>query len=112
MSARTDPRLPETPLRAWRKSSGKSYAQLAREVGCGRRTILRIAAGRPATARVALALGRATGLPATVFTAVHVAQVAEERVGRLTKVERLLEHVQEFARVRDAILAEIAKEVG
>lgn len=112
MSSRPDPRLPETPLRTWRKSSGRSYAWLAIAAGCSLRTVMRVAAGRPAVPRVALALGRVTGLPATVFTAVHVAQAAEARVERLSKLDRLLEHVAKIEQVRDAILGEVAKEVG
>lgn len=63
MTNRTDPTLPETPLRAWRKTSTAcSYAELARRVGCSRRTILSAAAGRPVSREHAIAIRRETGI--------------------------------------------------
>lgn len=112
MSSKTDPRLPETPLRAWRKSSGKSFASLAREVGVTRRTILRIASGAPATPKVAVKLSMATGLAATLFSPAYGAAVALERASTLERLDRLLDALAKMDEMRAAVLAEVAREVG
>lgn len=62
MSAHSDPRLPETALRRWRRASGMSFAELARRIGRSTRTVLRLAAGGAPSAATAQAIRRATGV--------------------------------------------------
>jgi hypothetical protein len=53
----------ETPLRRWRKRTGKPFSWLVRASGCSRRTVFRAASGESINGRSALALSRATGIP-------------------------------------------------
>lgn len=114
MSARTDPRLPETPLRAWRKTSGpgKTYAWLAEKAGCSERTVMRVAAGRPATPRVAMALAHLTDLPATFFTGVYLAEARAIRVEKAARLAQLVEALEDLNATRAKLLRSVAKEVG
>ena len=56
-----------TPLRKWHTRSNRSYAYLSKATGLGYRTILRVAAGQPASGKTALSLNRVTGIPCDVL---------------------------------------------
>jgi transcriptional regulator with XRE-family HTH domain len=53
----------QTPLRRWRRRTGRSFADLARCAGVHRITVHRAAAGKPMSGRVARAIARETGIP-------------------------------------------------
>jgi len=58
MWTRIDPR--RTPLRRWKTRSGVSWRELSRRTDVSYRTILRVAAGKPCSAKIAKRLSRAT----------------------------------------------------
>lgn len=55
---------PATPLRAASEKLGLSLARIAKRASVHERTVERVASGRPAGRRVALALERVTGVDA------------------------------------------------
>lgn len=69
MAPRPNPTLERTPLREWRERTGRTYAELAEQIGVNRRTVMWIAAGRPPTPHVAVKVAKATGIPVEALCA-------------------------------------------
>lgn len=57
----------DTPLRRWRRRSGRSFAELSRVTGVHRITVHRAASGKRVSGKVARKLARETGIAIEVF---------------------------------------------